>query len=191
MGEERLARKKRIEEIMARTRGGNKASTWAPAGTPKKEHTNKSDNDFDSNDNNNVNESTNISKENGNEGIFHANDIINGQDGNISMVNNGPPDLLGDISSNQNEGAVLSTIDTQNDLLQSNHEEKIMNEKNSSNTKIPQQHQPLLDFGSGIDPFENKLNINNAAQSSSVLGSDQPVLDQIIDLSTEPSSMDT
>ena len=44
------------------------------------------------------------------------------------MVNNGPPDLLGDISSNQNEGAVLSTTDTQNDLLQSNHEEKIMNE---------------------------------------------------------------
>ena len=155
--EERLARKKRIEEIMARTRGGNKASTASPAGTPKKvkfnghkklrasiqlhikenlclifillqEYTNKSDNDSDSNDNNNVNESTNISKENGNEGIFHANDIINGQDGNISMVNNGPPDLLGDISSNQNEGAVLSTIDTQNNLLQSNHEEKIMNE---------------------------------------------------------------
>ena len=44
------------------------------------------------------------------------------------MVNKTPPDLLGDISSNQNEGAVLSTIDTQNDLLQSNHEEKIMNE---------------------------------------------------------------
>ena len=71
---------------------------------------------------------TNISKENGREGLFHTNDIINGQDSNISMVNNGPPDLLGDISSNQNEGAVLSTIDTQNDLLQSNHEEKIMNE---------------------------------------------------------------
>ena len=62
--------------------------------------------------------------------------------------------------------------------------------KNSSNTKIPQQHQPLLDFGTGIDPFENKLNINTAAVSSSVLGSDQPVLDQIIDLSNEPSSMD-
>ena len=41
-----------------------------------------------------------------------------------------------------------------------------------------------------MDPFENKVNINTAAVSSSVLGSDQPVLDQIIDLSNEPSSMD-
>ena len=32
--------------------------------------------------------------------------------------------------------------------------------------------------------------MNTAAVSSSVLGSDQPVLDQIIDLSSEPSSMD-
>ena len=32
--------------------------------------------------------------------------------------------------------------------------------------------------------------MNTAAVSSSVLGSDQPVLDQIIDLSNEPSSMD-
>ena len=37
---------------------------------------------------------------------------------------------------------------------------------------------------------QNKLNMNTAAVSSSVLGSDQPVLDQIIDLNSEPSSMD-
>ena len=43
--------------------------------------------------------------------------------------------------------------------------------------------QPLLDFGNDNDPFETKL--NNNASVGSLLENDQPVLDQIIDLSNE------
>ena len=44
--------------------------------------------------------------------------------------------------------------------------------------------QPLLDFGNDDDPFETKIN-NNATTGGQMLGSDQPLFDQIIDLSNE------
>ena len=44
--------------------------------------------------------------------------------------------------------------------------------------------QTLLDFGNDVDPFETKIS-NNAASGGSMLGNDQPVFDQIIDLNSE------
>ena len=44
--------------------------------------------------------------------------------------------------------------------------------------------QPLLDFGNDDDPFETKIN-NNATTGGQMLGNDQPLFDQIIDLSNE------
>jgi len=73
----------------------------------------------------------------------------------------------------------------ENNLLkdtQKVHEDTMMNEKNSINSFS--QQQPLLDFGNDMDPFATKMN-SNAIGGSSMQGSDQPVLDQIIDLSNE------
>ena len=55
--------------------------------------------------------------------------------------------------------------------------------KNSSNSFA--QQQPLLDFDNDVDSFTSKMN-NNAIGGSSMQGSDQPVLDQVIDLNNEP-----
>jgi hypothetical protein len=149
----------------------------------------------------NTNSSFDISKENTNgkgktttNGLPHS-PIINGQDVSSSLGNSGTsgvyipvkPDLLGDISNNQKQ--IMSSSNDENRQLtdtQAVHdanqkEEKLMNEKNSSNALS--QQLPLLDFGSGMDPFDSK--INNNASVGVVLGNDQPVLDQIIDLSNE------
>ena len=65
---------------------------------------------------------------------FSSSPITNGQDVNGSLVNNGPPDLLGDISNNQKQTICLTNddnnllIDTQNAHDASDQEEKMMNE---------------------------------------------------------------
>ena len=50
--------------------------------------------------------------------------------------------------------------------------------------------QPLLDFGNDDDPFETKIN-NNATTGGHLLGNDQPLFDQIIDLSNEENQNST
>ena len=50
--------------------------------------------------------------------------------------------------------------------------------------------QPLLDFGNDDDPFETKIN-NNATTDGQMLGNDQPLFDQIIDLSNEENQNST
>ena len=91
---------------------------------------------------NNVNNNgpTELSKENSDEpGSFTTNGILspamaNGQDGTGKLVNNGPPDLLGDISNNQKQTISLSKeddnllIDTQKAHDINHQEEKLMNE---------------------------------------------------------------
>ena len=91
---------------------------------------------------NNVNNNgpTEVSKENSEEPeSFTKNGIsslpmANGQDVNVVLVNNGPPDLLGDISNNQKQTICLSKeddsllIDTQKSHDVNHQEEKLMNE---------------------------------------------------------------
>ena len=65
---------------------------------------------------------------------LHSNDYTglqnaNGQDVNSGLVNNGPPDLLGDISNNQKQTISLSKV--QNNLLNDTQkfpDETMMNE---------------------------------------------------------------
>ena len=102
--------------------------------TEKEDHdnkTNESDNtDLLINTTNNNNEPLGQSKEEGNESetlttnIVMSSPMTNGQDVNKSFVNNGTPDLLGNLSNDDNN----LLIDTQTPLDSSHKEEKMMNE---------------------------------------------------------------
>merc|ERR1719414_2898156 len=146
-----------------------------------KDESNKTDLLINTTNNNNV--SLDQSKEESKESSslttngISSSPTTNGQDVKSSFVNNGTPDLLGNLSNDQNS----LLIDTQKPLDASHQEEKLMNEKNASHHFA---QQPLLDFGNDVDPFETKIS-NNAASGGSMLGIDQPVFDQIIDLNSE------